>query len=62
MRLTKRLLRDCRGVSAIGYAQIATAVSILGIFGLAAAGGTLFDLLSDLTQISSATLQAIKEI
>jgi len=49
-------------VSAIGYAQIATAVSILGIFGLAAAGGTLFDLLSDLAQISSATLQAIKEI
>ncbi len=62
MKSAMRLLRDCRGVSVIGYAQIVTAVSILGVFGVAAASGTLYDLLSDLAQISSAALQAIGEV
>jgi Flp pilus assembly pilin Flp len=62
MKYTMRLLRDCRGVSVIGYAQIATAVSILAVFGVAAVGGTLYDLLTDLAQISSAALQAIGEV
>ena len=62
MKHTMRLLRDSRGVTVIGYAQIATAVSILGIFGVAAAGGSLYDLLSDLAQISNAALQAIGEV
>lgn len=62
MKPAMRFLRNSRGVTVIGYAQIATAMSILTIFGLAAAGGSLFDLLSDLAQISSAALQAIGEV
>ncbi len=62
MKPTMRFLRDSRGVTVIGYAQIATVMSILAIFGLAAVNGTLYDLLTDLAQISSATLQAVKEI
>lgn len=62
MKSAMRLLRDSRGMSVIGYAQIATAMSILAIFGVAAVSGTLYDLLTDLSQISSAALQAIGEV
>lgn len=62
MKPTMRFLRDSRGVTVIGYAQIATVMSILVIFGVAAVNGTLYDLLTDLAQIYSATLQAVKEI
>ena len=62
MKPTMRFLRDSRGVTVIGYAQIATVMSILVIFALAAVNGTLYDLLTDLAQISGATLQAVTEI
>ncbi|MCZ6861189.1 MAG: Flp family type IVb pilin [Alphaproteobacteria bacterium] len=62
MKPTMRFLRDSRGVTVIGYAQIATVISILAIFGIAAVSGNLYDLLTDLTQISSAALQVFKEI
>jgi Flp pilus assembly pilin Flp len=62
MKPNLHFLRDKGDVSAIGYAQIATAASIFVIFGVAAVNGTLFDLLSDLAQISSAALQAVREV
>ncbi len=62
MKPIQRFLRNNRGVTVIGYAQIATAMSILAVFGVAAVSGTLLDLLTDLAQISSVALQAVGEV
>lgn len=62
MKSAMRLFRDNRGITVIGYAQIATALSIVAIFGVAAIGGNLYDLLTDLGQFSNAALQAIGEV
>jgi len=62
MNPTMNFLKNNRGVTVIGYAQIATAMSIVAIFGLAAVSGSLYDLLTDLSQFSNAAVQAIGEI
>ncbi|MHA1537046.1 MAG: hypothetical protein ACTSUD_05790 [Alphaproteobacteria bacterium] len=62
MKQTMGFLRNFRGLTVIVYAQIATALSILAIFGVAAIGGGLYDLLTDLALLSSAALQAFGEI